>query len=138
MGLSIYASQALLNAFMGKTSNFGTLSGRPTLYFAFSTADPGEDGSGAAEPSGNGYARVATAPADWADATNADPSVVTNVNNITFPNPTGPWGSCTHGAVYDAASGGNFVAGGPLAQAIAPDAPTPPVIAAGQASLSLD
>ena len=37
----------------------------PTIYVGLSTADPVDDASGLAEPSGNSYARIATAGADW-------------------------------------------------------------------------
>ncbi len=36
-----------------------------TVYVALSTADPGEAGGSIAEPSGNGYARVASSSSDW-------------------------------------------------------------------------
>jgi hypothetical protein len=35
---------------------------------ALSTADPGDDGTGLSEPSGDGYARAVTSPADWSVA----------------------------------------------------------------------
>ena len=52
-----------------------------------------------------GYARVSTAGADWNTATDADPSVVTNANAIEFPTASGSWGTVTHFALYDAATG---------------------------------
>src|SRR5690606_40337569 len=96
MSFSNYTAQAVLNSLFGKTSNFGELASRPTIYVALSTADPLEDGSGVAEPAGNGYARAATTPADWNDATLADPSVINNANAIAFPQATGAWGTITH------------------------------------------
>lgn len=78
---------------------------QPTVYLAVSTADPTEDGSGLTEPVGNGYARVATAPADWQRTAN----VVSNATQIALPEATGAWGTITHFALMDAATGGNML-----------------------------
>jgi len=87
---------------------------QPTnIYVALSTADPGEDGSGISEPSGNGYARVQTSGDDWNAAANGH---IDNANDITFPEATGDWGTITHFALFDAATGGNMLAYGSLSQ----------------------
>lgn len=83
----------------------------PTIYVGLSTADPTDDGTGLAEPPGNGYARVATAAADWNAASGG---AMSNANPITFPQATGPWGTITHFAIFDAASAGNMLAHGRL------------------------
>jgi len=83
------------------------------IYVALSTADPGEDGSGIAEPSGNGYARVETSDTDWTNASNGH---IENANDIEFPEATGDWGTITHFALFDAATGGNMLAYGSLSQ----------------------
>ena len=83
----------------------------PTIYVGLSTADPTDDASGLAEPSGNSYARVATAGADWNVASGG---AIANVNDITFPEATGSWGTITHFAILDAASAGNMLAHGAL------------------------
>jgi len=83
----------------------------PTIYVALSTADPTDDGSGVAEPSGNGYARVETAGSDW-DA--ASGGATANANAITFPEASGAWGTISHFALYDAATNGNMLAHGAL------------------------
>jgi len=83
----------------------------PTIYVGLSTADPTDDASGLAEPSGNSYARVATASADWNVASGG---AIANVNDITFPEATGSWGTITHFAILDAASAGNMLAHGAL------------------------
>ena len=111
-GFSRYASKALLNAFLGKTSDFGTLSSRPTLYIGVSTTTPTEVGGNVTEPSAGAYARVSTAPADWDAATDTDPPVSDNANKITFPTATADWLSAaniTHLVVYDAATSGNLI-----------------------------
>lgn len=105
MSLSNYAEGAILDHIFG-----GTAFTQPTLYLAVSTADPTDDGSGAAEPSGNAYARVATVAGDWSRTDN----VTENANQLAFPEATGSWGTLTHFMVYDAASGGNMIFHGAL------------------------
>lgn len=83
----------------------------PTIYVGLSTADPTDDGSGLAEPSGSGYARVETAGSDW-DAAVA--GALDNANAIQFAAATGSWGTITHFALFDAISGGNMLAHGAL------------------------
>lgn len=141
MSFSNRTAQALLNSLFGKTSNFGALASRPTLYVGLSTSTPAEDGTGVTEPSGNGYARVATAPSDWNDATLADPSVVTNGNDVTFPAVTGVsqnWGVCTHVVVFDASSGGNVIGSGTLTTTKTPSSGDVPKFSAGELSITLD
>ena len=83
----------------------------PTIYVGLSTADPGEDASGLAEPVGGGYARVACAA--WSRAT----STVDNDAAITFPEATGNWGNCTYFALFDAITAGNMLASAVLTDA---------------------
>jgi len=85
----------------------------PTIYVGLSTADPGDDGTGLSEPSGNGYARVATAAADWNAASGG---ALDNANAIEFAEATGSWGTVTHFALFDAATSGNMLAHGSLIQ----------------------
>jgi hypothetical protein len=80
----------------------------PTIYVGLSTADPLDDASGLAEPSGGAYARVAHAA--WARSGN----VVDNTGAVTFPTTTASWGTVTHFALFDALSGGNMLAHGTL------------------------
>jgi hypothetical protein len=92
----------------------------PTVYVALSAADPGEDGSGVAEPAGGFYMRVCIGGADWSAA--CDGAIV-NVDTIEFGQATAPWGTITHFALYDAEVGGHLLACGPLT--------TPAIVAAG-------
>jgi hypothetical protein len=107
----------------------------PTIYVALSTADPTDDASGIAEPSGNGYARVQTAAGDWNAAVSG---LIDNANAITFPTATGSWGTLTHFALYDAASGGNMLAHGSLGSSQAITTDQIPRFAAGDLDVSLD
>ena len=86
----------------------------PTIYVGLSTADPGDDGAGLSEPSGAAYSRVQTSAADWNAASGG---ALSNANLIEFPTATGDWGTLTHFALFDAASGGNLLAHGALTQA---------------------
>ncbi len=83
----------------------------PTIYVGLSAADPGDDGSGLSEPSGGAYARVATAGTDW---NAAGGGALDNTNAIEFPEATASWGTITHFALFDAASGGHLLAHGSL------------------------
>lgn len=75
----------------------------PTMYVGLSTADPADDASGLAEPSGNGYARVACS--GWSRSGNE----VDNDAAVTFAEATGSWGTITHACLFDAATSGNLL-----------------------------
>jgi hypothetical protein len=108
-GFADYWENKILNHIFGKGSYTP-----PAIYVALSTAEPADDAAGLAEPSGNGYARAQTSPADWSTASGG---AVHNANDITFPAATGSWGTITHFALFDAAAGGNMLAHGALSQA---------------------
>jgi hypothetical protein len=106
-GFSDYWENEVLDHLFGK----GTYA-PPVLYVALSTADPRDDGTGVAEPTGGSYARVATAAGDW---TAASQGRVCNADIVTFTQATAPWSTITHFALYDADLGGHLLASGPLA-----------------------
>jgi len=108
----------------------------PTIYVGLSTADPGDDEAGLAEPSGNGYARVTTAAGDWNAATAA--GLIDNLNALTFPEASGSWGTVTHFALFDAATLGNMLAHGTLGTPQAIVSGNTPSFAAGELDVSLD
>lgn len=98
--LSDYAENKVLELITGKTA-FSL----PTVYVAlFTTAVT--DAGGGTEVSGGSYARKLTAGSDWAAASGGATS---NAAIITFVTPTGSWGTATHFALMDAASGGNYL-----------------------------
>lgn len=105
-----------------------------TIYVALSTADPGEDGAGLAEPEGNGYARVATTAADW-ERTSQE---VANVDEIAFPAATGVWGTITHFALINAATGGMVMSSAAVATSKSPTNGDVPKFGAGQLTTTLD
>jgi hypothetical protein len=107
----------------------------PTIYVALSTADPQDNASGLAEPGGNGYARVQTSGSDWNAAYGGS---LDNAADITFPEATGSWGTITHFALFDAASGGNMLAHGTLGQSKAIGSGDTAKFAAGDLDVGLD
>lgn len=103
--VSTYLANALLNHFL-KTASYTV----PTnIYNALSTANPGDSGSGLAEPVGNNYARPTSN--GWALASGGS---CANDADITFATASGAWGLCTHGALYDASTSGNLLFYGAL------------------------
>jgi len=105
---SNYWENKILDHIFGKASYTP-----PTIYVGLSIADPLDDASGLAEPTGNGYARVATSASDWNAASGG---TIDNANTITFAEATGSWGTITHFALFDAATSGNMLAHGSLSQ----------------------
>jgi hypothetical protein len=60
------------------------------------------------ELSGGGYARVAWG--NWTlTSVGGDDQYVSNDDAITFPQATGSQGTCSHIAIFDAISGGNYL-----------------------------
>jgi len=104
--LSAYLKNKLLDHVLGVAA----YTPASTVYIGLSTADPQDDGSGLAEPSGNGYGRKAIT----FDA--AASRKVENGADVTFSQATGPWGTITHYAIFDAATAGNMLAYGSLAE----------------------
>lgn len=94
-----------------------------TLYVGLLTAAPSDSGGGT-EVSGNSYARVAVTSslANWAGTQSAGSTTASsgtggqtsNNSAITFPTPSGTWGTVTHFGIYDATSGGNLLFWGAL------------------------
>ncbi len=107
----------------------------PTIYVGLSTADPTDDATGLAEPSGDGYARVATAAADWNTASGG---ALDNANAVEFPTATGSWGTVTHFVLFDAATAGNVLAHGELAVPKTITSGDTARFAAGDLDVSLD
>jgi hypothetical protein len=78
-----------------------------TVYLALFTAAPGIGGGGT-EVAGGSYARVAVTN----DATNwpaASAGQKSNGLALTYAQATASWGTVTHAALFDAATGGNML-----------------------------
>lgn len=98
------------------------------LYVALFTAAPSDTGGGT-EVSGSGYTRVNLAPSttNWASTggatTTTNPSAGTtgttsNNSAITFPTPSGSWGTITHVGIFDASTAGNLLFWGALSASL--------------------
>jgi hypothetical protein len=75
-----------------------------TVYLALFTADNGlEEGTITGEVSGGSYARQSVT------LSAASGGASSNTADITFPTATADWGTITHVALMDAASGGNVL-----------------------------
>lgn len=118
-----------------------------SVYIALFTAAPSDAGGGT-EVSGGGYARVAvsrstsafsgTQSAGSTTASSGTGGVSSNNSAITFPTPSGNWGTITHVGIFDASSGGNLIAHGALsASKVVNTGDAPPVFPAGSLSLTL-
>jgi hypothetical protein len=129
-GFSDYWENKILDHIFGKGSYTP-----PTIYVGLSTADPTDSGSGLAEPSGNGYARVQTSASDWNAASNGS---LDNAGNITFAQASGNWGTITHFALFDAATAGNMLAYGALSQSKSISESDTARFEAGDLDISLD
>jgi len=103
--LSDYSEDALLDHILMVSS----LTQPSGIYMALSTADPLDDASGIAEPSGGGYARIAVN--NWTPAASRGTQ---NEDIVTFAEARLSWGTITHFALYDALTGGNMLAHGSL------------------------
>lgn len=119
--LTNFAEQALLNwMFRGQAlgitgSTAGTGSGPANFYLALFTVAP-TDSTAGTQVAGGSYARVTipSALASW--NINATTGTISNALAVTFPAPTANWGTCVAVGLFDAATGGNLIAYGPLTE----------------------
>lgn len=92
-------SDTLENAVLDYLFGASALSQPATLWISLSTADPLDTAAGLAEPSGNGYARVAVVnDTNWWRASAA--GVKQNSAELTFPEASGSWGTLTHVGIH--------------------------------------
>ena len=89
--------------------NFGGTAYTPptTMYFGLSTTTINIDGTGATEPSGGSYARVAFTndKTNWGTASSG---ALTNLVAATFAESTASWGTITHVFIADSLTSGNI------------------------------
>lgn len=110
--LTDFAENKIVDALMR-----GQSLGAPATWYVGLLTSACSDSSAGTEVSGGSYARVAVTAGltQWAGTQSAGSTSASSgtggqtSNNaaITFPAPTANWGSVTHFALYDAASGGN-------------------------------
>lgn len=101
MSIGNYLEAAILNKVLRNT-NFTVT----TVYMSLHTADPGE--TGASELTGGSYARQTTA----FNAASNPAGTSQNTAAVTFA--AMPAATVTHLGLWDAATSGNFLWGGPL------------------------
>lgn len=106
-------SNHLENELLDHILKVGSYSQPTNLYIALSTADPTDDGSGIAEPSGGSYARLINN--DWETAASRHTE---NSSAISFVQATAGWGTITHFAIFDNLTAGNMIAHGSLSSSI--------------------
>jgi hypothetical protein len=130
-----YTENALINHFF-RSDTFA----KPTvLAIALFTSATGDDGSGT-EVSGAGYARATRNPSDtnWLATSGVDGHTENDLT-IQFPTPTGDWGTVTHFAIYDSASGGNMLFHEALTTPLyIPNGSAAPTFAAGALQVTFD
>lgn len=102
-GLINSLEKALLDHVFGKSTYTA-----PTNWFVgLSSTTPTDTGSNFTEPTGGAYARVSTAATDWNAAVEGDPTILDNLNAVTFPTATADWAaaaSLTHFGLFTAAT----------------------------------
>lgn len=76
-----------------------------TVFVSLHTGDPGT--TGASEVTGGSYARESAAFTQTGD----NPTTASNNGVIQFTQATALWGDVSHFGIWDAVSGGNFLAG---------------------------
>jgi hypothetical protein len=93
-----------LNKFLEAAHGKTTYTAPGTFYIALCTSAPTSAGALGAEPSGNGYARVAITGSTFGAASGGS---ITNTALIQFATATGSgWGTITHFMVTDSATVG--------------------------------
>ena len=136
MSLGNSYEDRILDSMIGSTQ----LTASNTLWIGLSTGTIADDASGLAEPSGNGYARVATVNSSNAWSASAS-GVKRNAAAITFPTATGSWGNVTDFAIWAAATStgvGAMIAYGTLGTAKNITNGDAPSFGVGSLALSLD
>jgi hypothetical protein len=113
--------------FRGQSATVGnsllTWAGAPTYYLALFTSAPSDSGGGT-EVAGGGYVRVAvpctmqmwcgTQGTGTTTASTGTSGQTSNNVALTFPAPIADWGTITHMAIFDRATGGNMLMYGEL------------------------
>lgn len=111
-----------------------------TMYLGLSSTTPTDAGGSVTEPVGGGYARVATAAADWSAATGTAPAVKTTTVAKSFATASADWVSganLTNFCLFSALSGGSLLAFGPLTTPKPVLVGDTPAFAAGALTLKL-
>ena len=87
MSLSLVLKQGMLNQLFNK----GSFTPPTSLKLGVSATTPDSAGGNITEPTGGGYLRKVTAPADWTTASAEDPTKISNIDLIAFSPATDDW-----------------------------------------------
>lgn len=79
-----------------------------TIYAALFTAAPNGAGGGT-EVSGGSYVRMPIGAMTITPTDGTNPTQASNAATMEWPVATADWGTVTHGAIFDAATGGNML-----------------------------
>jgi len=103
MAITYFSANKILDKNFGATA----YTEPTTYYFGLSTTTIQIDGTGATEPSGGAYARVALTnnKTNWGTASNAS---LTNSTAVQFTESTASWGTITYVGIWDALTSGNI------------------------------
>lgn len=100
-GKSNYLENKILNYIF----NGGSFTAPTNVYIALYTVAP-TDAGGGTEVSGGSYARAAIA-CNTSEFPTTTTGIITNANDIAYPQASANWGSIVAFAIMDASSGGN-------------------------------
>lgn len=133
-GFTNYTENKLLDHALG-----GPDFTRPaTVYMAlYTTAPDAEAGTGGVELSGSNYSRVAVTN-NSTNFPSASGGAKSNGAVITFPTPSGSWGTVVAFAVLDASTAGNMIASNTLVSSKAINSGDTVSFAIGDLSFTLD
>lgn len=96
------------SAYLSYRFKGGAMTALANSYVGLFSASPGETGGGT-EISGNGYARLAMAQADWGAVTDAEPSTIANAAQKNFAQATADWATILSIGIFDASTAGNLM-----------------------------
>lgn len=127
-------STYFLNCIMGNVFQTQKSPGLPNkVYLGLSSSAPDVDGSGATEPLASaGYARVELDSLDIPVN-----GVISNKEEVAFPESSASWGTVTHFVLYDAPVNGNLLMFNVLSQARNVETATIVMVKKGSLKLTL-
>lgn len=109
--ITTFAADKVLDHLLGRTAYT-----MPTVFVGLFTTNPTEPaGTGGVEATGGSYARVALSTGVGSLMGAAASGSSTSTSAITFAQATANWGTITGLGFFDAVTGGNLLASGPLA-----------------------
>ena len=134
-------STYLRNALRDHVFRTGSFTKPSEIWISLHTGNPGRTGANEVSPTDTGYVRIQLDPLDANWSTAGGDGTVTNADPIEFASPSGGtnWGSITWSGLWDAVTGGNFLADAQLTQAKSVNQGDPgPIFPAGELDYTFD